>query len=121
MLRVAIAIQAIGGLAAGPLNPILGALEYERIPADMRGRVFGALTAAAYIAMPLGALVAGPLLAGLGLRGTLLTAGGCYLTATLSMLLTRHCAKWTLSERLWPRELALPSDRTYRTSRTSRV
>ena len=86
-LPVAIAIQAIGGLAAGPLNPILGAVEYERIPADMRGRVFGAMTAAAYVAMPLGALIAGPLLVGLGLRLTLLTVGGCYLIATLSMLL----------------------------------
>jgi len=54
----------------------------------MRGRVFGALTAAAFIAIPLGALVAGPLLVGVGLRGTLLTVGGCYLIATLSMLIT---------------------------------
>ena len=87
-LPVAVAIQAVAGLAAGPLNPILGAVEYERIPAGMRGRVFGAMTAAAWGAMPLGALVAGPLVTGLGLRGTLLAVGACYLVATLSMLLS---------------------------------
>jgi hypothetical protein len=37
--------------------------------------------------MPLGLLVAVPLLVRLGLRGTLLAVGGCYLIATLSMLL----------------------------------
>ena len=85
-LPVAVAIQVIAGVAAGPLNPILGAVEYERIPAGMRGRVFGAMTAAAWGAMPLGALLAGPLVVGLGLRGTLLAVGGCYLAATVSML-----------------------------------
>lgn len=85
-LPLAVAIQAVAGVAAGPLNPILGAVEYERIPAGMRGRVFGAMTAAAWGAMPLGALLAGPLVVGLGLRGTLLAVGGCNLAATLSML-----------------------------------
>ena len=85
-LTIAVLIQAVGGIAAGPLNPILGAMEYERIPAAMRGRVLGAMTAAAWAAMPLGALVAGPVLTAIGLRGTLLAAGICYVLTTLSMI-----------------------------------
>jgi hypothetical protein len=38
----------------------------------MRGRVFGAMTAAAFAVMPPGVLVAGPLLVRLELRGKLL-------------------------------------------------
>ena len=30
-------------LGAGPLNPIISAIEFERIPVHMRGRVFGAV------------------------------------------------------------------------------
>jgi len=87
-LPVAVAIKAVAGIAAGPLNPILGTLQYERIPAPLRGRVLGVMTAAAWVAMPLGALIAGPLLAGIGLRATLLAVGGCYVATTLSMLVT---------------------------------
>ena len=46
-------------MGAGPLNPIIGAVEFERIPQNMRGRVFGAVTAGAWIAMPLGMLLGG--------------------------------------------------------------
>lgn len=56
VLLVATLITSIG---AGPLNPIIGAIEFERIPADMRGRVFGAITAGAWLAMPLGILLGG--------------------------------------------------------------
>ena len=47
-LPVTLAALAVGGFAAGPLNPVLGAVEYERIPARLRGRVFGAITAGAW-------------------------------------------------------------------------
>jgi MFS family permease len=88
-LSVALLIQALSGLAAGPLNPILGAVMYERVPARMRGRVFGVLTAGAYAAMPLGVLVSGYALDAAGLRPTLLVVGGCYLATTLSLLVNR--------------------------------
>src|SRR5581483_7535221 len=44
---VLIAIQLLAGLASCPLNPLISTVSYERIPADMRGRVFGALTGGA--------------------------------------------------------------------------
>jgi MFS family permease len=84
-LWVIVVTQAIGGLAAGPLNPIMGAVEYERIPAELRGRVFGAMTAGAWAAMPVAVIAAGYLVEGIGLRATLVGVGVCYLAATFSL------------------------------------
>ena len=56
---VLIVVTLITSIGAGPLNPIIGAIEFERIPPHMRGRVFGAITAGAWIAMPLGMLLGG--------------------------------------------------------------
>jgi MFS family permease len=85
-LPVTVVALAIAELGSGPLNPILGAVAYERIPAEMRGRVLGPLTAGAWVAMPLGVLVAGVALDGAGLRPTLLAIGACYLVTTLTLV-----------------------------------
>jgi MFS family permease len=82
-LPVVMVVQALVGFAAGPLNPILSAVQYERVPAAMRGRVFGVVTAGAFLGMPLGVLVAGYLLEGIGIQTALLVVGGCYLLVTL--------------------------------------
>lgn len=58
-IAVLITATLIASIGAGPLNPIIGAVEFERIPQDMRGRVFGAITAGAGAAMPLGMLIGG--------------------------------------------------------------
>lgn len=79
-------IQGFGGVAAGPLNPILATVRYERVPAAMRGRVFGMVTAGAFAAMPLGVLLAGVVLDRLGLRTTLLAIGAFYVLTTLSLV-----------------------------------
>src|SRR6478735_6065502 len=85
-LAVAIAVQVVAGLAAGPLNPILSAVEYERIPEHLRGRVFGAIQAGAWMAMPLGVLVGGYLIEQFGLPATFLVTSLCYLATTLTMI-----------------------------------
>ncbi|MCC6312762.1 MAG: MFS transporter, partial [Thermomicrobiales bacterium] len=85
-LWAAVAICALAGFGAGPLNPIIAAVSLERIPPLARGRVLGALTGVGFLAMPLGALVAGPLLTAVGLRTVLLLAGGLYLLTTLSLV-----------------------------------
>jgi MFS family permease len=72
-------------LGAGPLNPIIGAVEFERIPENMRGRVFGAITAGAWIAMPLGMLFGGVFTEKLGVFSMLVFLGATYLVVTLSM------------------------------------
>jgi MFS family permease len=86
-LPIVIAIQVITGLAAGPLNPILGVIEFERIPAGMRGRVFGAITAGAWLAMPVGVLGGGYLIDLLGLPATFAILGVCYVVTTLTLVI----------------------------------
>lgn len=75
----------IASMGAGPLNPIIGAVEFERVPKDMRGRVGGAIGAGAWSAMPFGMLIGGVLTEQLGVRPMLLGLGIIYLVTTLSM------------------------------------
>jgi MFS family permease len=73
-------------VGAGPLNPIIYAVEYERIPAEMRGRVFGIVTAGAWIAMPLSELAAGFLVNSVGTKPVIIGCGVIYVAATASMI-----------------------------------
>ena len=82
-LPVILVAQLISGLAAGPLNPIISTIEYERVPVEMRGRVFGAITSSAYIAIPLGVLLGSSSLAWLDIRLVLALIGACYLVTIL--------------------------------------
>ena len=75
----------IFSMGAGPLNPIIGAVKYERVPRDMRGRVFGAVGAGAWSAMPLGMLAGGVLTEQFGAHTMLLGLGAIYFLTTLSM------------------------------------
>lgn len=74
------------GLGAGPLNPVMDVVTYERVPLAMRGRVLGMTVATAWMAMPLGVLSAGFALEWLGMRVTLIISGVAYLAAALSLL-----------------------------------
>jgi MFS family permease len=82
---ILIVVTLITSIGAGPLNPIIGAVEFERIPSSMRGRVFGAITAGAWIAMPLGMLLGGILTDRFGTFVMLIGLGSTYLMTTLSM------------------------------------
>jgi MFS family permease len=84
-LWVALLFVLISSMGAGPLNPIIGAVEYERVPKNMRGRVGGAVSAGAWSAMPLGMLIGGVLTEQLGVRPMLLGLGVIYFLTTLSM------------------------------------
>jgi MFS family permease len=84
-LPVVLLAQFVSGIAAGPINPVLSTIEYERIPPDMRGRVLGTITAGAWMAMPLGVLLGGYAIEWMGLVTTLLVVGSCYLLTTLSL------------------------------------
>ena len=75
----------IFSMGAGPLNPIIDSVEYERIPVNMRGRVFGVITAGAWAVMPFSALLAGLLTEKFGLKTMLLGIGVLYILTTLSM------------------------------------
>lgn len=82
-LAVLLVAKTISGLASGPLNPVIDTVFMERVPAGMRGRVFGVTHAAAWVAIPLGVLVAGAVIEAIGLRATLLLSGAAYLTITI--------------------------------------
>lgn len=84
-IGILVAVTLITSIGAGPLNPIIGAIEFERIPAHMRGRVFGAITASAWIAMPLGMLLGGILTDRLGTFIMLIGLAIVYFFTTASM------------------------------------
>ena len=82
---VMIVVSLVCSIGAGPLNPIIGAIEFERIPTHMRGRVFGAITAGAWLAMPLGMLLGGILTDKLGTFIMMIGLAITFLITTLSM------------------------------------
>lgn len=85
-LWVLIITNILSGLAAGPLNPIMYTVEQEQVPAEMRARVYGTSAAGGYLGMPLGAAASGYLVQWIGIQGSLLVVGACYLVTTASLL-----------------------------------
>lgn len=86
-LPVLLIVLAVVGLASGAINPTLAVIAYERVDPGMRGRVLGLTSAVALVGAPLGALVGGALVDGIGLPGALVSAGAVYLVVTLAMVL----------------------------------
>ncbi len=80
------AVFVVSGLASGFLNPILGAVIFERIPEPLIGRVASLNTALAWSLMPLGGVLGGLLAGALTLSPALLVVGVAYLLATLMPL-----------------------------------
>ncbi|GGL77241.1 putative drug antiporter protein precursor [Wenxinia marina] len=74
---------AIGGFAAGFINPIVSAIIFERVPRRLVGRVSSLFTAIAWSLMPLGGLAAGALVQGAGLTAAFLALGAAYFAATM--------------------------------------
>ncbi|HET7037898.1 MAG TPA: MFS transporter [Thermomicrobiaceae bacterium] len=56
------------GLAMGPINPLMVTIRHERIPAELRGRVFATYSAISQLVTPLGIVLAGFAIAGWGLH-----------------------------------------------------
>lgn len=79
-----LAVTLVSGLAVGVINPILGAVEYERVPRQLQARVLGFIGAVAWAGLPLGGLVGGVLVSWLGLTNALLCAAAVYLAITLT-------------------------------------
>ncbi|WP_082475342.1 MFS transporter [Frigoribacterium sp. Leaf263] len=95
-LPVLIAATAVAGLAAGSINPILGAVQLERVPERMRGRVFGLTNAGAWAGVPFGALLGGIAADTIGLAVAFGVVAVAYTIATLTPLLG---GSWRLMER----------------------
>jgi len=84
-LWFAVAFTLVLSTGAGPLNPIIGAVQFERVPKNMRGRVGGAINAGAWLAMPLGMLIGGVFTDLLGTQKMFLGLGIIYTLTTVSM------------------------------------
>jgi MFS family permease len=82
----AIAGFSVAGLGIGVVNPVLGTLQYERVPERLRARVFGAVSAGVMAGAPVGALLGAALVELIGLQETFLVFGTVYLACTLSPL-----------------------------------
>ncbi|MEU9045416.1 MULTISPECIES: MFS transporter [unclassified Kitasatospora] len=79
---VVLTVFAIGGFGSGFLNPILGAMLFERVPRHLLGRVHALGDSLAWAGIPLGGLVAGASVALVGLIPSLLAAGALYFATT---------------------------------------
>lgn len=82
-LRWVVVTLVVGGLGAGFINPILGAVQFERIPASMRGRVISTSSALGWSLMPVGSLAGGFAATHAGLPLTLIVIGISYLVVTM--------------------------------------
>jgi predicted MFS family arabinose efflux permease len=86
-LAIVVTAGALGGLFAGPINPLYETIIQENTPPQMLGRIFGTLNALAQAGIPLGAALAGFVVEGLGLIPTILAMGAIYLAVTFGMFL----------------------------------
>jgi MFS family permease len=87
ILPLLIVWQIIAGLAIAPINPLIDTVLQERLPVEMRARVFGTINAGVLAGVPLGTFASGYLVAWLGFPITLLLMGALYLATTLSLLI----------------------------------
>jgi predicted MFS family arabinose efflux permease len=81
-------VHVIAGFGAGFINPVLGAVQFERIPEDLMGRVSSLSLAASWSLMPLGGLLAGLAVGSTGLAAGLLLFGAAYLVTTMAPVLS---------------------------------
>ena len=86
ILPILILVHVVAGLAIGPINPLIDTVTFERVPKEMRARVFGMMTAGGFIGVPLGTASSGYIATLLGLRTTIIIMGAIYLVTTLSLL-----------------------------------
>jgi predicted MFS family arabinose efflux permease len=81
-------VHVVAGFGAGFINPVLGAVQFERTPEDAMGRVSALSLAASWSLMPLGGLLAGLVVTGTGLSAGLLLFGLVYLATTMAPVLS---------------------------------
>jgi MFS family permease len=75
----------VGGIIAGPINPIVETVVHENTPPQLMGRAFGALTAFAQAGIPFGAAIAGIAIEGGGLIPTIAVMGAVYAVVVVLM------------------------------------
>jgi MFS family permease len=81
-LWVVVAVAAVSGLGAGFINPVIGAVFFERTPRPLVGRVGSLADSLAWAGIPLGGVAAGAAITALGLAPAIVLAGAAYFVAT---------------------------------------
>lgn len=81
-LWLVLTVVFVGGIGTGTINPILGAVELERIPEHLRARVLSLITSCAWVLIPFGGLLGGLLSDRYGVSAALLVCGAVYTAAT---------------------------------------
>lgn len=81
-LGAVVTVYAIAGFAIGFINPIVGAILFERVPSELLGRVRALGGSLAWAGIPFGGLIGGALVTAIGLSPALLILGVVYLAAT---------------------------------------
>jgi MFS family permease len=76
-------VIVVAGFASGFLNPVLGAVIFERIPDRLVGRVTSLTTAMCFALMPFGGLLGGALVSWQGLSFAMLATGAAYFVVTM--------------------------------------
>jgi MFS family permease len=75
-IATAMLLAFLAGLPLGAIGPLLGAVQLERIPEELRGRVLGAVGSVSMSAAPLGMLIAGPIVEWSGTDAGFIIGGG---------------------------------------------
>lgn len=88
-LAVLVTALATCGFVSGFINPILGAVSFERIPRHLVGRVSALKTSLCWSLIPFGGLVGGFLTAFIGWRAATLLVGAAYFLVTLMPLVRK--------------------------------
>jgi MFS family permease len=79
-----LALFFVAAVLGGPINSVIGATLYERIPEAMRARVLGVVRASAWIGIPFGALIGGYVTQASGVIHALVAFGTVYFVITLA-------------------------------------
>lgn len=82
-LSLTVAVFLISGFGAGFLNPILGAVIFERIPHGLVGRVTSMGSSLAWAGIPFGGLLGGGLISAAGLVPAFVICGLAYFCVTM--------------------------------------
>jgi MFS family permease len=86
-LWVILVTFAARGFLTAPWNPLSMTIFQERVPPELRGRVFGTQTALSWALLPLGFVASGLLVDGFGVVTTLVVMASAYAVATLWLVL----------------------------------
>jgi predicted MFS family arabinose efflux permease len=81
-IAAVLTVAVIAGFSTGFINPILGAVIFERIPEALVGRVTSLSTSLCWALVPFGGLLGGVAVTAIGLVPALVVFGAAYLVAT---------------------------------------